>query len=334
MRWSLAICTTVLVTLLVAPAVDAAPTEVIDLASIKPRCDAPFKINADASGCEADAAAFAGIKTQRDCLKVTGATWAGTACGAPTDPGKFPKPDCGSQLADLVYNPDKKSCQVVRHVPRGSLGDFVGDCFKVHSPPPDGVEDSLAANSYFTVESQAKLANDDKELVVAPAQPVGFAGLTFWCSTTGAAERRVKASTLVNIGAHRYGWAYGVLSLPFKYHSHDKSFTPGTFNIGPYLGRRWGSSGSAITAAVAAAIGSVRGEVRDAQGNITSTPDLTAFTLAAGLMLDVSKNPDLKPFKVGLFYGMDRVNASDAIKYAHNRKPWVAFQIGYDFTDN
>jgi hypothetical protein len=125
-----------------------------------------------------------------------------------------------------------------------------------------------------------------------------------------------------------------VLSLPFKYHAHDKSFTPGALNIGPYLGRRWGSSGSAITAALAAAIGSVRGEVRDAQGNITGTPDVTAFSMAVGLMLDVSKNPDFKPFKVGLFYGIDRVNADDAVKYKHNRKPWVAFQIGYDFTDN
>lgn len=40
------------------------------------------------------------------------------------------------------------------------------------------------------------------------------------------------------------------------------------------------------------------------------------------------------PFKVGWFHGSDRVNSDNAVKYKSNRKPWVAFQIGYDFTDN
>lgn len=85
---------------------------------------------------------------------------------------------------------------------------------------------------------------------------------------------------------------------------------------------------------MAAAPGSIKGEVRDPTGNITSTLDLMAFSVAIGFMLDVSKNPDLKPFRVGLFYGLDRVNPDDAVKSKHNRKPWLAFQIGYDFTDS
>jgi hypothetical protein len=311
----------------------AAPAEVIDLTSITPGCELPYTLKADKSACEANPAVFKAIKVQAECEKVAGAKWDAGACTAPTDATLIPKPTCGSRLSDLSYNADKKSCQVIRETPRRSLGDFVGDCFKIHSPPPEGVDDQLKQGMYFIVESQTRTPTEDKELVVSPARPAGLGGMTFWCRTTGARERRINASTLVSAGAHRYGWSYGVLTLPFKYYAHDKSFTPGALNVGPFLGRRWGSAGSAITAAVAATIGSVRGEIKDTQGNITSTPDLTAFSIAIGLMLDVSNNPDLKPFKMGLFYGVETVSGADGVNYKHNRKPWVAFQIGYDFTD-
>ena len=36
----------------------------------------------------------------------------------------------------------------------------------------------------------------------------------------------------------------------------------------------------------------------------------------------------------GLFVGADYVGADNVVKFAHNRKPWVALQIGFDFTDN
>lgn len=321
--------------LAVAAPLRAAPAEVIDLASIQPRCDPPhFALRADKSACDPVPASLA--KLSRDeCQKVPGARWDADACKPETDTKKFPKPHCGSQLADLSWNADKKSCQVVRDTPRSSLGDFVGDCFKVHSPPPEGIGNGLAAGTHFIVESQTRVAGEDKELVVSPARVVRLPvlGTHLYCENTGEREFRVNASTLIASGAHRYGWSYGVLTLPFKYHRHDKSFTPGALNVGPFLGRRWGSAGSAVTLAAAATLGSVRGELRDADGNITGTPDLAAVSVAVGLMYDVSKNPDLKPFKLGVFWGNDRVSTNDAVKYPHNRKPWIAFQIGYDFTD-
>lgn len=221
----------------------------------------------------------------------------------------------------------------VPEVPRSAPGDFIGDCFKTIATPPKGVSLDLPANSDWNVVAQAPLGKDDKELTLAPAKFHGW-GVSGWCADAPGAEQRVKASTLLATGANRYGWAYGVLTLPFKYHIHDKSFTPGTLNIGPFLGRRWASAGSAVTLAAAATVGTVRGESRDTAGNITGTPDLAAFSVAVGLMFDVSKNPDLKPFKVGLFYGNDRVTDNTVTTYKHNRAPWLAFQIGFDFTDN
>lgn len=309
-----------------------AQAQTIDLSKLAPFCEAPFKMNA-AGACEADLAALALIKSPEKCT-APGTKWDGLGKTCSAVVGKEPDPTCGNDLPDLAVK-DKK-CVVQRSTQRSSSGDFVGDCFKVHSTPPDDTF-GLTAPSYWKVESQTRLPNDDKELVISPAlpQPGLFIGLTVWCSSIdGSVERRLPASVLIKSGAHRYGWAYGVLTMPFKYYRKDKSFSPGALNIGPYLGRRWGSAGSAITAAAAFSVGSVRGEVRDASGNITDTPDLTALSVALGLMLDVSKSPELKPFKVGLFVGQDRVNGGDAVKFRYNRRGWVAFQIGYDFTDN
>lgn len=79
----------------------------------------------------------------------------------------------------------------------------------------------------------------------------------------------------------------------------------------------------------------MRGEERDkATGEIVSTPSLHALSIAAGVMWDIAKNPGVRPFKVGLFVGTDRASAGDRVRFPQNGKPWVALQIGYDFTDN
>ena len=65
-----------------------------------------------------------------------------------------------------------------------------------------------------------------------------------------------------------------------------------------------------------------------------STPDLQAFSLALGYMYDIAKGVDTRPFKIGFFVGSDVVGADNGVKYKHNKKPWLAFQIGFDFTDN
>ena len=323
--WQANACAATLVLVLGAAGAQA---QTIDLSKLKPFCDSPFKLSAAGDSCEPVTAEIEKIKTAPKCAGPS-LKWDADKCTSVA--GKEPEPTCGNDLPDLVVK-DKK-CVVQRTTPRSSLGDFVGDCLHLIALPPEGGE-GLSANSYWNVESQTVMPNEDKRLVVAPATPFPGQDFVLFCKTTGEQQRYVPASAFIRAGAHRYGWAYGVLVLPFKAYPHDKSFTPGTLSVGPYLGRRWGSSGSAITAAVAAAVGSVRGEVRDAAGNITSTPDLTAFSWAVGLMLDVSKNPDLKPFKVGFFYGTDRVNPDSAVKYKNNLKPWIAFQIGYDFTDS
>jgi hypothetical protein len=51
-------------------------------------------------------------------------------------------------------------------------------------------------------------------------------------------------------------------------------------------------------------------------------------------MYDISKAPGIKPFKIGLFFGQDRVSKDKVVSYRQNGQTWVAFQVGFDFTDN
>ena len=248
-----------------------------------------------------------------------------------------PAPKCGDTAPPSIFDAGLKACVVSDDRPRSSLGDYVGDCFRIRAlPDPSPIRGVLTQGKTYLVVSQRAEGESDKVLRLAETEELrGLnANASFNCrSKEKGKEYDLKASDLIAVGADRSGWTYGVLALPYKFHTDDKSFGS-SVSIGPYFGRRWGVPGSAYTLAVAATIGTVKGEIRDAQDKITSTPDLQAFSLAAGWMWDIAKGAGSRPFKVGLFAGADVVGSDNAVKYKHNRKPWVAFQVGFDFTDN
>jgi len=245
------------------------------------------------------------------------------------DRRQLPAPTCSGGSLPLAFDRELGQCIVKPGaVPKSSLTDFLGDCYRMRGLPP-GYSGSLAADKLYQVRAQRPEGESDKWLTLAEADESGRIGCK---PVPNATLLEVKASDLIAYGADRAGWAFGVLALPYKFHTDDRSFGSSTA-IGPYVGRRWGTPGSAYTFAVAATIGSVKGEVRDAQGNITDTPDLQAFSLAVGYAYDIAKAPETRAFKVGLFVGADWVSSSDVVKYKHNRKPWVAFQVGFDFFD-
>jgi len=145
---------------------------------------------------------------------------------------------------------------------------------------------------------------------------------------------------MMSTGAGRYGWAYGALTMPYKYYPSDKSFVAGV-PIGAYLGWRMGRAGSGVTLAGALTLSQVKAEtvdpkVLDGDGKptVTGTADVAALSAAVGVVFDVSKEPGTKAFKAGLFVGKDRITHSPTIDYKHSGKTWFAVQIGFDFTDN
>ena len=307
-----------------------AAAQPIDLATVKPeQCAGPFKFEPGTKTCGPDSEKMAKITTSLQCEGVAGVVWRNGKCEFLQD--KAPAPTCGSAIPDLIAVEGK--CLVDRKVPRSAVGDYEGDCFRIiATPQPNDL--GFERGDRLVVLSQI-VEGDDRKLRVVKAERAGLGPLPipYFCEAASPVYKEVRASQLAAAGAERLGWTYGVLAMPFKYYRHDKTFTAGAA-IGPYVGRRSGAAGSAVTFAVAATIGSVKGELRDGAGAITSTPDLMAYSIAAGWMFDISKAQGVKPFKIGLFFGQDRVGSDNGVKFKQNGRGWVAFQIGFDFTDN
>jgi hypothetical protein len=329
LRWICILCTA-------AAALNAQAAGPIVLADITGKCSDPFSLKKDGSACEINEEKLKKLneaitkdpsKAERLCvgpaLQLTG-----TVCSAVD--GKAPTPDCGNSLPDLAFVGGR--CVVDQKIPRSSSGDYVGDCFRIDALV-EGKPLGYPAGSALRVLSQQSVGANDRLLSVASIKLEKPTHRWHCTGTLDPVVKTIHASDLIEIGARRTGWAYGALAMPYKYYSHNRSFGSGV-SVGPYMGWRRGAPGSAYTWAAAATIGSVKGTVRDATGAIAETPDLQAFSLAVGTMFDVAKSEGAKAFKIGLFVGADWVSAGNIVKYANNRKPWLAFQIGYDFTDN
>jgi hypothetical protein len=314
-------------------AMPTATAQTIDLSKITPRCSALlFKETPGPDGkCQVDADAV-GKLDEAGCKAVPGLNWGGTPAKCTGTPAKPPTPTCSGDISGILPTPKDGKCHLDRSVPRSAVGDFLGDCFRIDAQPSPETPPLIGGHYLKVLSSRLGANGTDTLLTVARADgriPV------FSCNAQDkAVPYEINASELARIGAKRYGWAYGVLAMPYKFYEKSKKIGDGAA-IGPYLGWRMGEPGSGTTFAMSLALSKVKGEVRDAQSNVTSTPDLAAISAAAGVMWDVRKATGIgKPFTVGLFVGTDRVSSDNVVKFPHNGKGWLALQIGYDFTDN
>lgn len=303
-----------------------AASQDIDIISIKPTCPTPFKAQPDNGKCVIDSAVLGTFKDKASCESTVGLAFDSSQCMVK---GEAPTPNCGTLLPDLTYK--NGACVIDRSIPRSATGDYEGDYFRIIALSADHTRIRYQQDQWIHVLSQRKISEQDSELTVI--RLIEPPRLYRPDKRSSEPARTVRASDLEQIGATRVGWTYGALALPFKYYPGEKRFKTNV-SIGPYVGRRYGIPGSAFTVAATAAIGAVTGEVRDADNNVTSTPELMAFSLAAGVMWDLNKSPAVKPFKIGLFVGKDRASTDKDVTFQGNRKRWVSFQIGYDFTEN
>ena len=242
-------------------------------------------------------------------------------------PGYAPKPV--GQGSDL-------KCTYSRTIPVSSPGDYIGDCIVVQVPPEGS---GLTSSKRYFVSAQKNLEGNDRELTLVDGRLSLFP--TFGCRADGGQRlHTASASALMKGGALRQGYAYGFLTMPYKYFPSSKSFTS-TAPIGGYLGWRAGQAGSGFTTAFAMTISSVKANTVDPtkldannRPTVTGSADVAALSGAAGVMFDILKSGTGKPFKAGIFIGKDRVSTDPTVEYKFNRKTWIAIQLGYDFTDN
>jgi hypothetical protein len=239
-----------------------------------------------------------------------------------------------------------KASDALASSPKSARGDYVGDCFIIKNKIP--VLPSSDSRQWI-VTSQDNATPEDPTLTLVPASDWGpgfipemlqrilpIGGCNPKTSSTEMAK--LPASTLQDHGAIRRGFVYGVLTTPYKYYPSDKQFEAG-LPIGPYLGWRIGQSGVGGTFVAALTLGSVKASTLEpdpsdsTKTRVTGSTNVMAMSGAVGLVFDITRNSATSPFKVGLLVGQDFVNDTPNIRYDHNRKRWMAVQIGYDFTD-
>ena len=220
--------------------------------------------------------------------------------------------------------------------PVSTNDNYLGDCFKVFIPTKDtsgnlfgggrNTSGKLLGGGWYLTSSQDK--DTDKVHLLKVNSPNGIL-----CSADDPLpidepeQVTASANELMANGALRSGWVYGALVLPYKYHPDDKSFSSET-SIGPYVGRRSTLGALSYIWAVTAGLTPLSVESVDQDGN-KKTTNLAAFTYAAGLMFEFNKGAS--PFRAGIFFGRDIVSSDSAVTYKHDRKNWLAFQLGWDF---
>lgn len=237
----------------------------------------------------------------------------------------------------LVFDKAAGACAPPAGTAASARGDYEGDCFRIVAAPR---RSGLKSGEIYAVSRQEVQGSDKKLSLVKGELSYLPTPWTWGCRATEGPVRTVNASVLERHAARREGWAYGALTMPYKYFPHDNSFVAG-LPIGGYLGWRWGALASGSTIAAALTLSQVKADTldpktldSDGKPTKTGTADVAALSLALGYVFDVAKSGAARPFKAGIFIGQDRVNQSATIQYPNNGKTWIAIQFGFDFTDN
>lgn len=147
-------------------------------------------------------------------------------------------------------------------------------------------------------------------------------------STNGAVDTHqlyaLDKSAVEKMYYYRHGWAFGVLTVPYKYQLHDKSFGS-ALSIGPYLGYRTEDRGSSITWVISA--GYVN-NIPVPLANNTGTVNRSGFSIAVGPIISINKGTGME---IGVLAGQDRLGSNAAAPYQYEGKTWVSIAIGFKF---
>jgi hypothetical protein len=130
------------------------------------------------------------------------------------------------------------------------------------------------------------------------------------------------------------GFVTGALAIPFKFHLSDRSVTAGS-TIGTYIGYRTSIDNTvAITPVVAGGLALISTAAAQASSSGTTTSTSggtqtsTGISIATGLIGSVT-SASASGAQFGILVGADWLGKKS--NYAYEGKPWIAFEIGYNF---
>lgn len=295
-------------------------------------CPDRYDLTDDKASCKPNDAEI-GKLVGDACIEPTYKKDGGTCKAASPAPPPQCKPLQGYKQK-IVGSGASATCTYELTAATSAAGDYIGDCIRIRVAPPGS---GLQPNAKYFVSGQKAVGEDDRELTLVEGKVSWF---PLRCKAIGNTKHQASASELMEGGALRQGYTYGLLTMPYKYFPRHKSFVVNA-PLGAYVGWRGGQAGSGWTVAGAFTLSSVKADTvdpkqLDASGQpvVTGSTDVSALSGAVGLMFDLLKSPRGKPFKAGLFFGRDVVSKDPSIVYKYNRTNWFALQLGYDFTDN
>jgi hypothetical protein len=150
-------------------------------------------------------------------------------------------------------------------------------------------------------------------------------------------QYRIAKSKVLDASATIQGFVSGVLAVPFKFHLSDHSTTAGS-TIGGYVGYRTSVANAfTVTPVIAGGLALISTSPAQVTTSTTSaTPAPTSvggqtsagFSVATGLIGSVTSAAS-KGAQFGVLVGMDWLGKKS--NYAYDGKPWIAFEIGYNF---
>jgi len=218
------------------------------------------------------------------------------------------------------------------NIPSVDNSNYIGDCLRFVGAP----NSKIIGGVHYKVVNQVK----DGGATSLQLAEANWHNSLIPCSVKDAGKRPVTLTSeeLAHSPYYRTGWVYGLLALPFKYYPSDQSVGTNV-SIGPYIGRRIDEIGDGLIVAASIGLTSVKANSLGADGKVVingsgepGTVQATGITMSGGLIFNLYKN--VKPFQIGVFVGTDRISSSPTVLYSQNKKAWIAFQIGYNFTDN
>lgn len=182
------------------------------------------------------------------------------------------------------------------------------------------------------VDSSGPALSTDEEPCVSPDSYIKKGG-----------QYTIAKSAVLNASPTIQGFVSGVLAVPFKYHLSDHSITAGS-TIGGYVGYRTSVgnqfaitpvlggglalvSTSAAQASNAGATGSPNTTTNGTATN-SSSQTSSGLSIATGFIGSVTSAAS-KGAQFGIILGVDWLGKNS--KYAYEGKPWIAFEVGYNF---
>ncbi|NML25934.1 hypothetical protein [Zoogloea dura] len=130
-------------------------------------------------------------------------------------------------------------------------------------------------------------------------------------------------SGLEELGAHRSGWTYGMLMVPFKYVLSGDRGMRGASTVGGYMGWRQ-TPVLGMEYSYIGFVGATVISIQKTENGETRKTDNAGLSAGFGVITRMKG-----AFQVGGVIGWDMVSRDAG--YAGNYKPWASIQVGYSF---